>query len=40
LKAIPTALNKKLVNLCTNKKVIDADVDPRKIDCARNFRQL
>ena len=24
----------------TNKKVIDADVDPPKIDCARDFEQL
>jgi len=26
--------------LCTNKKVKDADVDPPKIDCARDFEQL
>jgi len=41
LKVIPAALNKKLVNFCALiKKVIDADVDPPRIDCARDFEQL
>jgi len=41
LRAIPAALNKKYGELgSTNKEVIDADIDPPKIDCARYFKQL
>jgi len=40
-RAIPAALNKKIGKLlCTNKKVINVDVDPPKINCARDFEQL
>ena len=36
----PSMLDQKNELLSTNKKVIDADVDPPKIDCACNFGQL
>ena len=39
-RAIPGALDKKFGELLFTKKVIDADVDLPKIDCAHNFEQL
>jgi len=40
LKAIPAALNKKLMNFCALIKKLYADANLPKIDCARDFEQL